>query len=279
MSAAPTTTWRGLVAATAVAVAVAACWSDASAQQKTQGPPNALQGFSQNRDEPVKIRAAALEVREKDKQATFTGDVHVLQGDTEMRCKLLTVFYEEETGTRNVKAAEPGPGGDKQIRRIEAKGSVVVVQKDQNAAGDAAIFNMRENTVTLTGNVVVTRGADILRGQRLVVDLTTGVSKMDQGRVEGLFQSGPRNTPPDRAQRSREEMTQVWTAGCHRRGVHRRTRSVRGPARQDRVRCDHRRCGCPLDRQARSPNFGAGLTRRSGPFQSALFRADTGRRS
>ncbi|HEX7206268.1 MAG TPA: LptA/OstA family protein [Xanthobacteraceae bacterium] len=197
MSAAPTTTWRGLVAATAVAIAVAACWSDASAQQKTQGPPNALQGFSQNRDEPVKIRAAALEVREKDKQATFTGDVHVLQGDTEMRCKLLTVFYEEETGTRNVKAAEPGPGGDKQIRRIEAKGSVVVVQKDQNAAGDAAIFNMRENTVTLTGNVVVTRGADILRGQRLVVDLTTGVSKMDQGRVEGLFQSGPRNAPPD----------------------------------------------------------------------------------
>jgi lipopolysaccharide export system protein LptA len=144
----------------------------------------------------VKIRAASLEVREKDKQATFAGDVHVLQGDTEMRCKLLTVFYEEDTGTRNVKAAEPGPGGDKQIKRIEAKGSVVVVQKDQNAAGDAAIFNMRENTVTLTGNVVVTRGADILRGQRLVVDLTTGVSKMDQGRVEGLFKSGPRDTPP-----------------------------------------------------------------------------------
>jgi len=195
MSAVRPTGWRAL-AALAVAVGLAAYGSDAGAQQKTQGPPNALQGFSQNRDEPVKIRAASLEVREKDKQATFTGDVHVLQGDTEMRCKLLTVFYEEDTGTRNVKAAEPGPGGDKQIKRIEAKGSVVVVQKDQNAAGDAAIFNMRENTVTLTGNVVVTRGADILRGQRLVVDLTTGVSKMDQGRVEGLFQSGPRNTPP-----------------------------------------------------------------------------------
>ena len=71
-----------------------------------------------------------------------------------------------------------------------------MTQKDQNATGDAATFNMRENTVTLVGNVVVTRGADILRGQRLVVDLTSGVSKMDQGRVEGLFQSGPRN-PPD----------------------------------------------------------------------------------
>jgi lipopolysaccharide export system protein LptA len=180
---------------TGLVVACAVCGSDAMAQ-KNQGPPNALQGFSQNRDEPVKIRAAALELREKDKMATFTGDVYVLQGDTEMRCKQLVVFYEEETGTRTVKAADPGPGGDRQIRRIEAKGSVVVVQKDQNATGDAATFNMRENTVTLVGNVVVTRGTDILRGQRLVVDLTSGVSKMDQGRVEGLFKSGSQS-PPD----------------------------------------------------------------------------------
>jgi lipopolysaccharide export system protein LptA len=124
--------------------------------------------------------------------ATFTGDVHVVQGDTEMRSKVLIVFYEEESGPRPVKAADPGPGGDKQIRRIEAKGSVVVTQKDQTATGDAANFNMRENTVILSGNVVVTRGADILRGQRLVVDLTSGVSKMDQGRVEALIQSGSR---------------------------------------------------------------------------------------
>jgi lipopolysaccharide export system protein LptA len=194
MSAWATGRWGELVAVTAIAATVAVWSSDATAQ-KNQGPPNALQGFSQNRDEPVKIRAAALELREKDKMATFSGDVHVIQGDTEMRCKLLTVFYEEETGARAVKAADPGPGGDRQIRRIEAKGSVVVVQKDQNATGDAATFNMRENTVTLIGNVVVTRGADILRGQRLVVDLNSGVSKMDQGRVEGLFQSGPRNPP------------------------------------------------------------------------------------
>ena len=184
-----------LLVVTGLVVACAVCGSDAMAQ-KNQGPPNALQGFSQNRDEPVKIRAAALELREKDKMATFTGDVYVLQGDTEMRCKQLVVFYEEEAGTRTVKAADPGPGGDRQIRRIEAKGNVVVIQKDQNATGDAATFNMRENTVTLVGNVVVTRGTDVLRGQRLVVDLTSGVSKMDQGRVEGLFKSGSQS-PPD----------------------------------------------------------------------------------
>ena len=171
----------------------------AAPAQKNQGPPNALQGFSQNRDEPVKIRAGSLELREKDKMATFTGDVHVLQGDTEMHCKVLVVFYEEETAGRTVKAADPGPGGDRQIRLIEAKGDVLVVQKDQNATGDAATFNMRENTVTLVGNVVVTRGIDILRGQRLTVDLTSGVSKMDGGRVDGIFQAGPRNPTDPRS--------------------------------------------------------------------------------
>jgi lipopolysaccharide export system protein LptA len=190
---------RMLVAATAVAAAIAVGGAAATAQQqKNQGPQNALQGFSQNRDQPVKIQAASLEVREKDKQATFSGDVHVINGDTELRCRSLVVFYDSDnpgssSGAKNMKAADPGPSGERQIKRIEAKGGVTVTQKEQNAAGDAAIFNMRENTVTLTGNVVVTRGQDVLRGQRLVVDLTSGVSKMDQGRVEGLFQSGPRN--------------------------------------------------------------------------------------
>jgi lipopolysaccharide export system protein LptA len=181
------------LAAAATIMLVMAFGAAHAAAQKNQGPPNALQGFSQNRDKPVKIQAASLEVREKDKIATFSGDVQVFQGDTELRCKLLNVFYDEEAGPHAMKAADPGPAGQRQIRRIEAKGGVVVVQKDQNATGDTATFSMRENTVTLMGNVVVTRGQDVLRGHRLVVDLSSGVSKMDQGRVEGLFQSGSRN--------------------------------------------------------------------------------------
>jgi lipopolysaccharide export system protein LptA len=163
-----------------------------AAQAAPNGPPNALQGFSQNRDQPVKIKAASLEVREKDKMATFSGDVHVLNGDTELRCKSLVVFYDEDTGGQNLKAADPGPSGERSIKRIEAKGNVIVVQKDQHATGDAAIFNMRENTVMLTGNVVVTRAQDILRGQRLTVDLTNGVSKMDGGPVDAVIGTRPK---------------------------------------------------------------------------------------
>jgi lipopolysaccharide export system protein LptA len=179
-------TVRSLVVATAMAAAVAICGPEATAQ-KNQGPQNALQGFSQNRDQPVRIQAASLEVREKDKMATFTGDVHVINGDTELRCKSLVVFYDEDTSGKGMKAAEPGPSGERSIKRIEAKGNVIVVQKDQNATGDAAIFNMKENIVTLIGNVVVTRAQDVLRGPRLTVDLTNGVSKMEGGRVDAFI--------------------------------------------------------------------------------------------
>ena len=51
--------------------------------QTATGFPNALQGFQRNRNDPIKIEANALEVRDKDKTAVFTGNVMVQQGDTQ----------------------------------------------------------------------------------------------------------------------------------------------------------------------------------------------------
>jgi lipopolysaccharide export system protein LptA len=172
----------------------------ASAPAVNKGPPNALQGFSQNRDEPVHIEAATLEVRDKDKVATFSGDVKVQQGDTGLRCKSLVVFYEQDNkdGTpaaNTMAAADAGPGGQQRIKRLEAKGGVVVTQKEQTATGELGIFDMKTNTVTLSGNVIMTQGKNILRGEKLIVDLTSGVSKVESsksanGRVQMLLQPG-----------------------------------------------------------------------------------------
>lgn len=159
------------------------------------GPPNAVQGFSQNRDQPVHIEAASLEVRDKIGKATFTGNVKVVQGDTTMRCKSLVVFYDQDQNAPGgMKAATPGPGGQQQISKLEALGGVIVTQKEQIATGDTGFFDMRANTVTLTGNVVVTQGQNVVKGDRLVVDLTTGVSRVESGktgeRVKMMMQPG-----------------------------------------------------------------------------------------
>lgn len=169
----------------------------AAAQPSGASVPNAVQGFSQNRDQPVKIEAASLEVRDKQKIATFQGDVQVTQGDTTLKCKTLIVYYDDDKAPNPsaIKTDKPGPGGQQRIRRLEAKGGVLVVQKDQTATGETGIFDMRANTITLIGNVVVTQHQNVLRGERLVVDMQTGVSRVEaakdgQGRVQGLFQPG-----------------------------------------------------------------------------------------
>lgn len=206
---------RALGMAIVAAACLAATAFAAAAQQRTgsTGPadsggsvPNALQGFQQNRGQPVQIEAARLEVRDKQKIATFTGNVKVVQGDTIMRCKTLVVYYEPkpedaqssaqsaQASATGMRAAQPGPGGSQQISRLEAKGNVIVTQKDQTATGDTGLFDMRANTVTLISNVVVSQGQNVLRGERLVVDLTTGVSRVDAGSSSGpvrmLIQQG-----------------------------------------------------------------------------------------
>jgi lipopolysaccharide export system protein LptA len=168
-----------------------------AALAQNTGVPNALQGFSQNKDQPVHIEAATLEVRDKDKRATFSGNVVVKQGDTTLRSKTLDVYYDQEETKGGMKAAQPGPGGKQSIRRLEAKGGVVVTQKDQTATGQTGIFDMKSNTITMTGGVVITQGQNVLRGQQLVVDVATGHAKVEGGRVEGLFSPNSKDAKPD----------------------------------------------------------------------------------
>ena len=198
-------------------IAPCACWAafavaviaagDVGAQSAVQGVPNAMQGFSQNRDQPIKIEAASLEMRDKKKEATFAGNVKVVQGDTTMTSKTLVVFYDSTptpaaaapaanskaaAKSAAIQSATPGPGGSSSIRRLEARGSVVVTQKDQIVTGETAIFDTKANLITMTGGVVLTQCKNVLRGDRLLVDMTTGVSRVesDSGKVQGLFLQG-----------------------------------------------------------------------------------------
>jgi lipopolysaccharide export system protein LptA len=194
-------------------IAHGACWiafalavtvaDEALAQSAVTGVPNAMQGFSQNRDQPIQIEAATLEMRDKKKEATFSGSVKVIQGDTTMKSKTLVVFYDSAAApaadakaaakSAPIQSATPGPGGSSSIRRLEARGSVVVTQKDQVVTGETAVFETKTNLITMLGGVVLTQCRNVLRGDRLMVDMTTGVSRVesDSGKVQGRFiQSG-----------------------------------------------------------------------------------------
>src|SRR5438105_1497925 len=190
--------------ACAAVLALAMIAGKAAAQSTMQGVPNAMQGFSQNRDQPIQIEAASLEMRDKKKEATFAGNVKVVQGDTTMTSKTLVVFYDstpapaaapaansKSAKSAPIQSATPGPGGSSSIRRLEARGGVVVTQKDQVVTGATARSEERRVGKERRAGVVLTQGKNELRGDRLVVDMTTGVSRVesDSGRVPGLCQS------------------------------------------------------------------------------------------
>ncbi|WP_412774235.1 LptA/OstA family protein [Nitrobacter sp.] len=172
--------------------------NEAAGQSSVQGVPNAMQGFSQNRDQPIQIEAASLEMRDKKKEATFSGHVKVVQGDTTMTSRTLVVYYQSGTPTdargkaaakTAMASATPGPSGASSIKRLEARGDVVVTQKDQVVTGDTAVFDTKTNLITMQGKVVLTQCKNVLRGDKLLVNMTTGVSRVESnsGRVQGLF--------------------------------------------------------------------------------------------
>jgi len=168
-------------------------------------------GQFENKDAPVQIEAATLEVHDKTKTATFSGNVQVVQGDTTMRCRSLVVFYGQEvgigesTGEATASAGKSPSGGTKgaqNIRRIEARGGVTVLTKDQSASGDLGIYDLKTKTITLSGNVVVSQGQNVIHGERVVVDTETGNARVESagsgaganaaggGRVRALIQPG-----------------------------------------------------------------------------------------
>jgi lipopolysaccharide export system protein LptA len=178
------------------------------------GPANAMQGFSQNRDQPIQIEAASLEVRDKKKEAVFSGNVKVIQGDTTMTSKTLVVFYDQSGSSAEqpapapkqkgakaapgapIQSAAPGPTGSSSIKRLEARSNVVVTQKDQVVTGELAVFDTKANQITISGGVVMTQCKNVMRGDRLTVDMTTGMSRVESDGSKGvqvLFQQGGSN--------------------------------------------------------------------------------------
>ena len=84
---------------------------------------------------------------------------------------------------------------------------MVVTQKDQVVTGENAVFDTKTNLVTMVGGaggVILTQGKNVLRGDRLMVDMTTGVSrvKSDQGVSRACFNRPARAVRPSPAWRS-----------------------------------------------------------------------------
>jgi lipopolysaccharide export system protein LptA len=174
---------------------------------------NSFGGLSENSDKPIDIESDVLVVQDKQKLATFKGNVKAVQGTTTLRAKELNVHYvggdKLAPGTKKDGAGQAAPAPtvtaqagqppaenkNAQITKIEAKGEVVITSDDdQTTTSDWALYDLPAQQVTVGGNVVLTQGKNVLKGDRLVIDLKTGESRFENtgdtaagGRIRALF--------------------------------------------------------------------------------------------
>lgn len=180
----------------ALAISLAAPAAAQGAKPAAGGGNSALGNLGSSK-EPISIDADRLDVYDKEGRAVFTGNVVAVQGDTNMRCTEMNVFYESKRGQKGEQTASAGGGSggsgltqDSAIKKILCKGPVVIKTKTQTATGDRAEFDRVINKVFLIGNATLSDGPNVTRGERVAYDLNTQVANVEGGRVRALIVPG-----------------------------------------------------------------------------------------
>lgn len=130
-----------------------------------------LGGLSADPSAPVEVTAETLSVDQSTGEATFSGNVVIGQGGLRLAAAEVTVLYSEATG---------------EIARMQAAGGVTFVTETEAAEAEAADYDLESGLLTLTGNVLLTQGANALSSDRMVVDLGAGTARMEGG-VRTIF--------------------------------------------------------------------------------------------
>lgn len=132
-------------------------------------------GVKADTSQPVEVAADNLSVNQSDGSATFTGNVVIGQGEMRLAADTVTVEYAE--------------GGQNRIRSLHARGNVTLVSGPDAAEAAEAVYDVETGNVTMTGQVVLTQGQNVLMGNNMTVNLETGTAQV-QGRVRSILQSG-----------------------------------------------------------------------------------------
>jgi lipopolysaccharide export system protein LptA len=129
--------------------------------------------------DPLNIDAGKLDYFDQEQKLVYSGSVIVTNGPSTLKASRITIFLEGKG------AAAAGATSNDRVKHIEADGPVTLVSKDQVGTGDHGSYDKAENKVYLSGNVTLTQGDNIVKGERLVYDVTSGVASIQGGGAQG----------------------------------------------------------------------------------------------
>jgi lipopolysaccharide export system protein LptA len=130
---------------------------DSDAELHTTGPGEII------------IESGSLELRNKEKTALFKEDVRAQTEDLTIECNEMRVYYNEKSYEGELENAESFIGD---IDSILATGNVRITRGiDLSGTAEKAVYDLVEETVTLTGQPVLKQGKNTLKGSSLTYSL------------------------------------------------------------------------------------------------------------
>jgi lipopolysaccharide export system protein LptA len=142
---------------------------------------------------PVDIESDQLQVIDAERKAVFTGNVDAQQGDSRLKARLLTVYFgNKPTAAPGASAGEALGASFGEIERLVAEGDVLYLTPTERARGDVGVYEMKTDQITLTGGVIVTRGDNIIKGDRMIIDVATGKTTISSNAVSAGGKKPPR---------------------------------------------------------------------------------------
>ena len=123
-----------------------------------------LNAYSEAR-KPIEILADSMQWNKQLGQAIATGNAKAIQGQTTIKAnKIIAVLSEDNS---------------QQIQELQAIGKVVFLKDKQLATGDKATYYINQEKVIIRGNVELKRDDNVIKGEKLIIDFLTGLSKME----------------------------------------------------------------------------------------------------
>lgn len=137
---------------------------------------------------PIDVSADNQETINSKCITIFTGNVEILQNRSRMRAQKVTVYSARKAGADAANACGTA-------QRMEAEGGVYLASDQQYSRGDRAVYTFDNNIAVITGDVVLVKGKDVARGDKLTVNTKTNDAKLEsnspgrasQRRVRAVF--------------------------------------------------------------------------------------------
>jgi lipopolysaccharide export system protein LptA len=123
----------------------------------------------------IEVTADALTVDQTSGATEFSGNVLAVQG--EMRISAASLRLEYAPGATE---------GTQRISRLVASGGVTMVTPDEAIEGQTVVYSLADQTLEVTGDVLLVQGANMLSGQQFTADLRSGAGRMS-GRVRTII--------------------------------------------------------------------------------------------